>query len=60
MQEYESVKFMTYDEYCDYLQDKYGIGLADYMYKDFNKNPKCSRTKDGLIAHHKWKTDVLC
>lgn len=46
--EYEKVKSMTYLEYCDYLQNKYGIGLTDYMTKNFNKNQKCTRTKDGL------------
>ena len=36
--EYEEVKGMTYDAYCDYLQTKYGIGRADYMTRSFNKN----------------------
>lgn len=53
MIEYLKVKDYTYSEYCDYLQSKYGIGLADYMTKSFNPNPKCKRTKEGLIAHHK-------
>lgn len=53
MSEYLAVKDFTYLEYCDYLQKKYGIGLADYMTKSFNKNNKCTRTKEGLFAHHK-------
>lgn len=53
MNEFEKVKDMTYLEYCDYLQTKYGIGLADYMTKNFNKNQKCTRTKEGLVIHHK-------
>ena len=53
MIEYLKVKDYTYSEYCGYLQSKYGIGLADYMTKSFNPNPKCKRTKEGLIAHHK-------
>lgn len=53
MTEYNQVKDMTYLQYCDYLQGKYGIGLANYMTKSFNPNPKCKRTKEGLIAHHK-------
>lgn len=53
MLEYTKVKDLTYEGYCDYLQDKYGIGLSDYMTKSFNKNPKVTRTKDGLFAHHK-------
>lgn len=58
MQEYLAVKDFTYLEYCDYLQKKYGIGLADYMTKSFNQNSKCSRTKEGLLAHHK-KEDTM-
>ncbi len=59
MQELLSVKEMTYVEYCDYLQEKYGIGLADYMTKSFNKNQKCSRTSEGLIAHHKAEDKMI-
>ena len=53
MAEFEKVKGMTYLEYCDYLQGKYGIGIVDYMTRSFNKNPKISRTSEGLMAHHK-------
>ena len=53
MEEYTKVKDITYLEYCDYLQEKYGIGLTDYMTKSFNKIPGCTRTKEGLFAHHK-------
>ena len=55
LEEYNKVKDFTYLEYCDYLQKKYGIGRADYMTKGYNKQPKCSRTKDGLWAHHKFE-----
>lgn len=58
MSEYQKVKEFTYLEYCDYLQSKYGIGIADYMTKSYNPNPKCKRTKDGLLAHHK-KEDTM-
>ena len=53
MTEFKQVKDMTYLEYCDYLQDKYGIGIANYMSKNFNPTHKCSRTKEGLVVHHK-------
>lgn len=53
IKEYEKIKDMNYLEYCDYLQSKYGIGQADYMDESYNKNPKCTRTKEGLFAHHK-------
>ena len=57
--EYERVKDLTYLQYCDYLQNKYGIGISDFMTKSWNKNPKASRTKDGLIAHHKFEDHAI-
>lgn len=57
--EYLSVKDLTYLEYCDYLQDKYGIGLTDYMTKSFCSKKECRRTKDGLIAHHKAEDKMI-
>lgn len=57
--EYELVKNYSYKEYCDYLQEKYGIGLCDYFTKSWNKNPKCTRTKEGLIAHHKYEDHAI-
>jgi hypothetical protein len=59
MTEFKAVQNMTYLEYCDYLQGKYGIGLADYMTKSYNPNPKCKRTKEGLIAHHKMEDRAI-
>lgn len=57
--EYEKVKDFTYLEYCDYLQKKYGIGLSDYMTKSWNKNNKVTRTKEGLLAHHKYEDHAI-
>lgn len=57
--EYEKVKDFTYLEYCDYLQNKYGIGLCDYMTQSWNKNSKISRTKEGLVAHHKYEDHAI-
>ena len=57
--EFEKVKEMTYVQYCDYLQEKYGIGRADYMTRAFNKNQKVSRTSEGLIAHHKAEDKMI-
>lgn len=57
--EFEKVKGMTYAEYCDYLQKKYGIGRADYMTRAFNKNQKVTRTSEGLIAHHKAEDKMI-
>ena len=58
-QEYDKIKNYTYLEYCDYLQEKYGIGLCDYMTKSWNKNSKCTRTKEGLLAHHKMEDHAI-
>jgi len=43
----------------DYLQKKHGIGKYDYMTKSWNKNTKCTRTKEGLIAHHKYENCAI-
>ena len=51
--EYNKVKDMSYPEYCDYLQKKYGIGLDDYMTPNFTKKNGVTRTKEGLFVHHK-------
>lgn len=59
IKEYEKVKKLDYLKYCDYLQSKYGIGLADYMTKSWNKNNKVSRTKEGLVAHHKFEDHAI-
>lgn len=57
--EYEKIQNFTYLEYCDYLQNKYGIGLSDYMTKSWNKNSKVTRTNDGLLAHHKYEDHAI-
>lgn len=57
--EFEKVREMKYLEYCDYLQKKYGIGLTDYMTRSFKKNPGCTRTSEGLIAHHKAEDKMI-
>ena len=59
LKEYNRVKDMNYLQYCDYLQDKYGIGKSDYMTKSWNKNAKVTRTKDGLLAHHKYEDHAI-
>ena len=59
LEEYNKVKDFTYIQYCDYLQMKYGIGLSDYMTKSWNKNQKISRTKEGLLSHHKFEDHAI-
>lgn len=52
LEEYEKIKNLNYDQYCKYLQNKYGSTDQNYFTKNFNRNPKISRTKEGLYAHH--------
>ena len=59
IQEYEKVKNYTYLEYCDYLQEKYGIGRCNYMTKNWTKNSKVTRTKEGLYVHHKYEDPAI-
>ena len=59
MEEYNEIKNLSYVEYCDFLQKKYGLGSAPYFTKTWNKNPKASRTKEGLIAHHKYEDHAI-
>ena len=57
--EYEKVKDLDYLQYCDYLQNKYGMAVCDYMTKTWNKNKKNSRTAEGLYAHHKYEDHAI-
>lgn len=59
LDEYEKVKDLTYLEYCDYLQNKYGIGKDNYFSKNWGKHTKVSRTKEGLMAHHKYEYKAI-
>ena len=59
LQEYEKVKEFTYLEYCDYLQKKYGKAKCDYMTRSWNKNNQVTRTKEGLLAHHKFEDHAI-
>ncbi len=52
--EYDQVKDLSYPEYCEYLQKKYGIGRADYMTKFWIKNQNATRLKEGLVVHHRY------
>ena len=57
--EYENVKKLSYFQYCDYLQNKYGIGWYPYMTVSWNKNNRASRTTEGLVAHHKFEDRAI-
>lgn len=57
--EYEEIKNLNYLQYCEYLQKKYGIGICDFMTENWNPKQKCKRTKEGLIAHHKYEDHAI-
>ena len=57
--EYDKINNLNYIEYCDYLQQKHGIGKYNYMTSTWNKNSRSSRTSEGLIAHHKYEDTVV-
>jgi len=57
--EYEKVTAMSYLEYCDYLQKKYGMSKYNYFYASFTKSRKVSRTKEGLVVHHKYEDHTI-
>ena len=59
LEEYELVKNYSYDEYCNYLENKYGKCTENYFSKSFSRNPKVSRTKEGLFAHHRME-NIAC
>jgi hypothetical protein len=55
---------MTYGELVQYLLEKYGPAKYDYFCNESckSKNPKVSRTNDGLFCHHidEDKAIMLC
>ncbi len=59
IEEYNSIKDFNYLQYCDYLQEKYGIGKCDYMTKTYNKKAGFSRTSEGLFVHHKYEDHAI-
>ena len=47
--EYETVKEFSYQDYCIYLQNKYGLSPCNYT---FGSSGKDKRSGDGLELHH--------
>ena len=62
--EIQSQLKMTYSELVDYLLKKYGPAKCDYFRTEAckSKNPKVSRTSEGLYCHHidEDKAIMLC
>ena len=59
LEEYNRVKDLTYVEYCNYLQNKYGVGRDNYFSKSWVKSKKVTRTKEGLVVHHKYENKAI-
>lgn len=57
--EYDKVKDYSYLQYCEYLQNKYGKGLCEYMTASWVKSRKVTRTKEGLFVHHKYEDQAI-
>lgn len=51
IEEYNQINNLDYEDYCKYLQNKYGIPKKAYFTKEFSKN-KITRTNEGLLVHH--------
>lgn len=54
MEEYKKICNMSYDDYCDYLKNKYGRIFGTYFVTDScsTLNKKIKRGNDGLFIHH--------
>ena len=52
IKEYEKVMKLNYQEYCNYLQKKYGLPKANYFTSNWSPVQRIKRTKDGLVIHH--------
>lgn len=59
LNEYNKVKKYSYEEYCKYLQDKYGLAKGAYYSPSWVKNQKITRTKEGLVIHHKMEDHAI-
>lgn len=57
--EYDKVKDYSYLQYCEYLQNKYGKGLCEYMTASWVKSRKVTRTKEGIFVHHKYEDQAI-
>lgn len=50
--EYNKIKDLNYEEYCKYLQNKYGIPKKPYFSENLSKCHTITRTREGLFIHH--------
>lgn len=57
--EFNKVKKLSYDRYCDYLRTKYGRPARPYFTEGFGSKTKISRTKEGLFIHHVKEDTVI-
>lgn len=52
MEEFKKVEALSYEEYCDYLQTKYGKPTKPYFTEGYSKNRISRATSEGLFVHH--------
>lgn len=54
LEEYNKIENLNYDEYCNYLKNKYGEVKGNYFLTESckSKNSKITRTNEGLFIHH--------
>lgn len=52
-EEYKKVEKLNYEEYCEYLQNKYGFATENYFTKNWVRNKNIPRDSEGLFCHHK-------
>lgn len=57
--EYEKIRDLTYEQYCKYLQIKYGIAEYPYFRENWVKNTRVTRTSEGLVIHHKYEDHAI-
>ena len=57
--EYNTIKDLNYKEYCNYLLNKYGEAPGNYLTNNWNKNKRCTRTKEGLLIHHIYEDHAI-
>lgn len=57
--EYSKIKNLSYEEYCQHLQKKYGIGKYPYFTTGWSRNKLAARTAEGLVVHHKFEDHAI-
>ena len=51
-EQYINIMNSNYNEYCDFLLNKYGRVEGNYFYENFVPNPTIKRRDENLFIHH--------